>query len=164
MNMARLKGEKKKRREKEIYGICSIEIVSFTDDRIFPEVRFEWTMEKWRIRIRRTARGAEQYIFETRFPANGRKKRTMSCSGEARFRVLIIQHTPNKWASFLESTVASRQSNALRLLVAHLMISRRPYGESFCHQSKSPGTKLHDLRTNSSRHEPILILYTVVIG
>lgn len=75
MNMARLKGEKKKRREKEIYGICSIEIVSFTDDRIFPEVRFEWTMEKWRIRIRRTARGAEQYIFETRFPASGRKKK-----------------------------------------------------------------------------------------
>lgn len=97
------------------------------------------------------------------FQLAGEKKRTMSCSGEARFRVLIIQHTPNKWASFLESTVASRQSNALRLLVAHLMISRRPYGESFCHQSKSPGTKLHDLRTNSSRHEPILILYIVVI-
>lgn len=98
------------------------------------------------------------------FQLAGEKKRTMSCSGEARFRVLIIQHTPNKWASFLESTVASRQSNALRLLVTHLMISRRPYGESFCHHSKSPGTKLHDLRTNSSRHEPILILNTVVIG
>ena len=98
-------GFQKRKKKKKGSGEEEKEMIHFPskwfhllDDRTLPEIRFEWTMERWRIRIRTTARGVEQYIFETRFPANGRgeekkkrkegrkrkrEKRTMSCSGEA---------------------------------------------------------------------------------
>lgn len=60
-----------------------------------------------RIRIRTTARGSRPIYFQNSFSIERSKKKDNELSGEgARFRVLIIQHTPNKWASFLETPLA----------------------------------------------------------
>ena len=135
------------------------------DDQVLPEASLplDATEDRFRNSTDRTA--GPQYIFETRFPPTGggtrgreRKKRTISSPGEGSSRVLIIQHTPNKWASFLEAPLALG-SRMLSALVAHLTISSRPYGESFCHESKSLAACCCDLRGYASRTGAILFFF-----
>lgn len=131
--------------------------------RYFRKRRSLWTRRKIGSEIRPTARPARNIFSKLVFhrPAEGRggeKKGTISSLGEGSSRVLIIQHTPNKWASFLEAPLALG-SRMLSALVAHLTISSRPYGESFCHESKSLAASCCDLRGYASRTEAIVFFF-----